>query len=250
MLSINLRHQFHLLGRKTLIIIVCLLPLSSFAQRGIDMNLQNYDNRLIQYGFSIGLHSSAFGVNYSDDFNNCDCPLDTVSAIMPPFNPGFSLGFIVNFRLNDFLDVRLLPRASFYTLNLEYTYRGERPAIYEFDNNTLEPTYVELPILIKYKSERRANTRMYFIGGITPAIDASGKRDDVDDAERIILSNYNLMLEGGIGIDIYFELFKFSPEIRFSHGIMNILSDSNTIPISDGIDRLYTNTFGIYLQFQ
>ena len=46
-----------------------------------------------------------------------------------------------------------------------------------FRMRIVENTMVEFPILLKYKSERRGNIRMYMIGGVKPGIEASGKKD-------------------------------------------------------------------------
>jgi hypothetical protein len=108
---------------------------------------------------------------------------------------------------------------------------------------------VELPILAKYKSARRGNMRMYMIGGVKPGIEASGKKDLDALTTRLGVSEFNLALEGGFGFDFYYPLFKFSPEIRFSRGINNLLKDTDN-PFGQPLKRINTNTITIYLLFQ
>ena len=75
---------------------------------------------------------------------------------------------------------------------------------------------------------------MYMIGGFTPALEAAGRGDDLDIRSNLKLKNWNYAAEAGVGFDIYFELFKFSPEIRYSWGLRNMLTnDVNdyTLPI-------------------
>ena len=131
-----------------------------------------YDNRKISYGFSIGIHTSSYQLNYADRFVTQD--FDTVHSVVPTFNPGFSLGFLVNLRLHEFLDLRLMPKAGFYDHELVYRYtdRSEKSQL-------VETTIVEFPLLLKYKSMRRGNVRMYIVGGMTPAMfNFSGKCED------------------------------------------------------------------------
>jgi hypothetical protein len=202
----------------------------------------NYDERTITYGFSIGLHTSSYQVKYSDKF--VTPKYDTVHSVQPIFLPGFSLGFLVNYRINEFLDLRLMPKAGFYSHKLYY-YFTNAPT----QSQLVETTLVEFPLLLKYKSVRRGNVRMYMIGGVTPAFEASGKNDIGNSSAGIPIQKRNLSLDAGMGFDFYFPLFKFSQEIRFSRGIVNMLGSQETI-YHDPISRLNTNTIAVYFIFQ
>lgn len=204
-------------------------------------NNPNYDNRKISYGFMIGLHTSAYQVKYADQFVTQS--FDTVHSVMPAFSPGFSLGFLVNLRLHEFLDLRVMPKAGFYTHSLRYTYTDEST-----DEQFVESTHVELPFLLKYKSMRRGNVRMYMIGGITPGIELSGK-NEIKSSSELNIRRGNVQLEGGLGFDFYFPLFKFSQEIRFARGLINVMGDDSSV-YSDPIKRLNTNTIAVYFIFQ
>jgi len=221
MYTINFWHKFHIHWRKVILLPFILLYLSNlFAQNpNSEINNPNYDERkFISYGFSIGIHASGFQIKHSNAF--VTSALDTVHSIMPTRSPGFSLGFIVNLRAADLLDIRLLPRVSFYEYELDYNFiNGETQS--EF----VELTMVEFPFVIKYKSVRRKNLRVYLVGGVVPSFDASGKNDLEDPSQGLNIKNGNVSLEVGAGLDIYYPLFKFSPEIRYSRGLINVLSD-------------------------
>lgn len=244
MQAVNLWDKFYI--HRTKVAVVVLLTLLScsrlIAQRQVEVNNPNYDDRFLSYGFLIGLHTSGYQLKYSDAFVNS---LDSVYSISPRFSTGFSLGFIVNFRVTDFLDLRLLPTVAFYEHKIEYRFLDEPT-----ETELVETTVVEMPILLKYKSERRGNTRMYFVGGIKPGFEASGKNDIEEGSDDALpIDEFNLSFDVGFGLDIYYPLFKFSPEIRFSRGITNILGSTST-PLSAGIDRLNTNTISLFLLFQ
>ncbi len=244
MQAINIGDKFSLHRNKIALLVILIgLPFISDGQkfRWARQHNPNYDDRLISYGFMIGLHTSAYQVTYADRF--VTAKYDTVHSVMAEFVPGFSLGFLVNYRVNEFLDLRLMPKAGFYTHKLRYTYTDEST-----DVQFIESTHVELPLLLKYKSMRRGNVRMYMIGGITPGIELSGK-NEIKSSSGLDIRRSNVQLEGGLGFDFYFPLFKFSQEIRFARGITNVLGNDPSI-YSDPLKRLNTNTIAVYFVFQ
>jgi hypothetical protein len=89
---------------------------------------------------------------------------------------------------------------------------------------------------------------MYLVGGVKPSVDATARKDR-DDPSLLQIRKGNLSAEFGFGIDIYYPLFKFSPEIRFSKGLINALKPGDT-PYNMGIDRMTINTVSIFLQFE
>lgn len=240
-------HKLYLYSKKIApVLIVCLATVTpGLAQqyRWVNQNNPNYDNRKISYGFLIGLHTTAYQLKYSDQFVTPS--LDTVYSVEPGWSPGFSLGFIVNYRLADLLDFRVTPKVAFYENTLLYRYTDDTPN----EEKLVETTMVELPLLLKYKSERRGNIRMYMVGGVKPGLEASGKKNQEYAANAVGITKMNLSLDVGFGFDLYYPLFKFSPELRFSRGVVDIL-DNTTNKYGQPLSRLNTNTITLYLLFQ
>lgn len=205
-------------------------------------NNPEFDRRKISYGFLIGLHTSAYEVQYNDNFVTQN--FDTVHSVQGSFTQGFSLGFLVNYRLHEMLDLRILPKAGFYNHKLTYYYTDNTSR-----QQTIETTMVEMPIMLKYKSMRRGNVRMYMVGGFTPGIEASGKNDAETTAETIDIKRFNLTIDAGLGFDFYFPLFKLSNEIRFSHGLVNMLGSEVSI-YSQPLKYININTISVYFIFQ
>jgi hypothetical protein len=228
-----------------LLVMMLLTAQEAFSQksRWVTKNNPNYDERKLSYGFLIGLHSTAYQIKYADRFVTQN--FDTVYSIEPGWSPGFSLGFIVNYRLTDLLDFRITPKVAFYEHTLRYRYTDETPT----EEMLVETTMVELPFLLKYKSERRGNVRMYMIGGVKPGLEASGKKEMENASSTLGIKGVNLNLEAGFGFDLYYPLFKFSPEIRFSRGIVDIL-ENTTNKYGQPLKRVNTNTVTLYLLFQ
>lgn len=236
-----------LYGPKIGVLLILLLTLAQegFSQkkRWVNLNNPQYDERKLSYGFLIGLHSTAYQIKYADRFVTQN--FDTVYSVEPGWSPGFSLGFIVNYRLTDLLDFRITPKVAFYEHTLRYRYTDETST----EEKLVETTMVELPLLLKYKSERRGNVRMYMIGGVKGGLEASGKKDRENTSSNLGITGTNVSLEAGFGFDLYYPLFKFSPEIRFSRGIVNIL-DNTTNQYGQPLERVNTNTITLYLLFQ
>ncbi|HMV09039.1 MAG TPA: porin family protein [Cyclobacteriaceae bacterium] len=228
------------------VILLCLMLAAgvSHAQKfkWAPRNNPNYDDRKWTYGFLIGLHTTSYQIKYANNFVTED--MDTVHSVIPDWKPGFSLGFIVNYRVNDYLDIRLTPEVAFYEHTLRYNYTDGT-----HQDQLVETTMVEFPFLLKYKSMRRGNVRMYVVGGAKPGIEASGKKELENISDGLEVKNLNMSLEAGIGLDLYFPLFKFSPEIRFSRGVSNIL-DNTRNDYGKPLKYVNTNTVTIYLLFQ
>ena len=221
-----------------------LAPLSIMAQQQFsgEVNNPRYDERrLVTYGFSFGAHTASLRLKYSDYFTTP--AMDSVHSIVPLKKPGFSLGFIVNFRLAPFFDARITPKVTFSEYALQYNYIGRAPAVV-----TIESVGVDFPILLKYKSQRRDNIRMYVLGGVTTSIEAAGKTELEEDQGILQLNGVNLMADFGFGFDLYYPLFKFSPEIRFSFGLIDVVGSNNDF--TAGIKDLKTKTVSLYFHFQ
>lgn len=244
MQAVNVWNKLYLHRAKIILLGFMLVAAMAEAQnfKWARRNNPNYDERKFTYGFLIGLHTTAYQLKYSDSMVHDN--YDTLHSVMPGWKPGFSLGFIVNYRINDYLDVRLTPKVAFYENTLRYNYTDGTHR-----DELVETTMVEFPFLLKYKSLRRGNVRMYVIGGVKPGIEASGKKELENITKGLEVKSMNMNLEAGIGMDLYFPLFKFSPEIRFSRGMMNVL-DNTTNDFGRPLRYLNTNTITLYLLFQ
>lgn len=209
-------------------------------KKKIDKNLPYYDDKLLHYGFTLGLNSTRFLMKQSDKFVD---PKDSIRSMSTPRNTGFSLGFILNVKMGAYFDVRLLPTFSFYQRDVVFNYAQKSPSV-----QTTESTFIEVPLLVKYKSQRHGNTRMYVVAGLKPGIEAGAKKKEKKDTD-LRTSNKDLSIDYGFGFDIYYPLFKFSPEIRFSHGLLNMLNkDDNEFSLN--LNRLSTHTITLYLHFE
>jgi hypothetical protein len=209
-------------------------------------NLLDYDERLLTYGFTLGAHTSTLRLRFDTPFTVPGNGYDTVANIVSRNAFGFSIGFLANLRLVQYLDVRIMPKVGFYQYLLDHQYvsgyHKDRTFFSDF-------TTVDLPVMLKFKSQRRQNFRMFYVGGLTPTIDVTGKRQrEENEEDGLQLSGDNLSFEIGFGSDIYFPLFRFSPEIRYSYGLVNVLKNQHN-DIGQAFNRVTTQSISLYLVF-
>ena len=222
------------------------------------------DNRTISYGFFLAAHNSTYQLKYTDAFYlESDGPSSRVRSIQPKYTPGFSLGFIGMLRFHDQVHLLFTPKVGFYEYKTEVTYFSPTidPSIIQTPSDvevptdggvveySSEATMVELPLLFKYRSVRFNNTRMYFLGG--GSYQFRTKSQDEANVDDIVMTGQDFSVEAGMAFEIYFKYFKFAPEIRFSHGLMNAYQAENTLPELQGaIESIKRKSITVYLNFQ
>ena len=227
-----------------LIIFLC-FSLFSYGQRHKKpQNLPRYDFKKIHFGFTLGINSLNFSLAKNNDFLNNDSLL----TLLARDQKGFNLGIVSNLRLGKYTDLRFIPTLVF----------GERILKYQFNNQSnssltdkrIESTLIDFPVSLKYKSARYNNFRTYVMCGVKYSLDIASQSEIDDEGQELVkLNNHDLMIEGGFGIDFYLQYFKFSPQIKISHGIINILSKDKTL-YTQTIDNLKTNSWMISFTFE
>ena len=213
----------------------------SFGQRkGVD-NLVNFDDRKLHFGFYLGLNTMDYRItNYNNVFENpvfTDNPTlksealgfykqkEQFAAEVYTILPGFTVGGVVNFRINRDIDLRFTPGMSLGNRHFKYFIPID-PATYNntgMDEDTYLSTpsaYVDLPLGVRYKGFRHYNLRPYIYLGASYRQDLENKRI----TESVIhLKKPGEYAEIGLGIDSYLEYFRFTAEFRFSYGLNSLI---------------------------
>lgn len=196
-----------------------------------------YNDTPIHYGFAFGFPSIKL-------FNN-QISLPSKGGIYKlnsPNNLGLQIGGTLTYILNQQWDIKSGLNVALYDRVLEY---------YDSINvktqfNGVNPfTGLEIPLLIKLKSKRRYNNSAYAYFGMKYSKAVSVKKS----ISKLDLKSYDLSIEYGIGFDQFFQYFKLSPEIRFSHGLINQFIGTDP---ALGIEtpRLTNNSVGLILNFE
>lgn len=135
-------------------------------------------------------------------------------------NPGINIQIVTDLRPGKYFDIRFLPGVSFGQRIVRY-YVNKVP---DPLSQRLESSFLEFPLLLKYKGDRLNNVRPYVIGGLNYRFDLAGKKEY--DEEKLIylrLKRPDLYYEMGAGLDFYLTYFKLSVELKMSNGFRDVL---------------------------
>ncbi len=261
----HFRHQLDLHGAQLkrlllLALLGLLLPTAALAQRKASSranrkkgdvksitvnNLPSYDSRWFHPGMYVAFTASRFIIEQSATYiNNRNITANSI------ISPTLGVGFIGDARLGEALSpfiLRFAPGVSFLTRKVEFRPHGY-PQPDSIQTQEITSTVVQFPLMLKYQSDRRRNTRAYMIAGISPSLTASTRRSDPLHNQLRALES-DLTLEYGVGLDLFYPLFKLAPELRFSHGLRNLLVAHND-PFSRSLQRMSTNAVTLYINIQ
>ncbi|MGM0619612.1 MAG: porin family protein [Bacteroidota bacterium] len=254
------------------VIFFVLIAGNLLAQKQKVNHMTTFDDKLLHFGFTLGMNALDFGiVHYNPIGSNPDFVLPPnntwypdeeritgghfVRADIEEVIPGFTVGIVSSLRLTRDLNLRFLPGLSFgeriLTYNqlvVDYNTSGFSNKTYDY---SIKSTYLDFPLLIKYKARRINNDRPYVIfgGAYRQDISRTGREDLVK------LNSSGFYAEIGAGWDHYFTFFRFSVEAKVSLGLNNQLGDP---PAGDNqrkyythaIESLHSNIFTLCFHFE
>lgn len=232
---------------KYLIILIFLFTgEKSFSQKyKKSQNLSRYDFQKIHFGFTLGINE----LNFNVQKNSNTITNDTLKTIYTKSLKGFNLGIVSNLRLGKYLDLRFVPALIFGERHLTYGFLDSLSVNNE-EVKKIESTMLDFPIYIKYKSERYNNFRTYVLGGVKYSLDLASQDEIDDEGQEIVkLQKNDFMGEIGFGIDFYLEYFKFSPQIKISYGLLNLLTKDKSV-YTESINNLSTNGWMLSFTFE
>ena len=86
------------------------------------------------------------------------------------------------------------------------------------------------------------------VGGIKPGFEVGAKKTQKRN-DQATTKSLHLSLDYGLGLDIYYPLFKLAPELRFSLGILDILKKADNI-YSDPIQKMTPYNLSLSIMFE
>jgi len=233
--------------------ILLLLPLlflftSGFSQKSKVTNLPNFDKKPWNFGYYLGINQNSYVIDYrASNFTN--------SKVKVEPHVGFLIGVMVEKRLHKNLSLRFEPGLMSNSKNLYFS-NDNGSFLQEKDSlREVSATYMHLPLLFKFSTDRLRNIKPYVVGGFSLDYNFSANDENPDDnfSGEFRSKRWNTMYEVGIGIDFYTSYFKFSPSIRGLFNIGNELIDDNqgaASPWTSPIERLSTRGVFLKLTFE
>ena len=225
--------------QKALFIFFLSICITAFTQRRDRVeNLPTFDNKKLHYGFYLGLNNNDFKLNLRNS------NIQNANITVEP-SVGFNVGLIADVRLHKNLNLRFEPGLMTNSKNIYFNHLNTpRDSVREVSS-----TFLHVPLLLKFSTDRYKNIRPYVIGGLSFDYNFSSNQDNQDDnsAGQFRMQASNFMYEVGIGVDIYLYFFKFSPSIR------GIFALNNEIKYDDDLNSQWTapvnymGTRGVFL---
>lgn len=206
----------------------------------LDFNKRNY-----YFGITLAYNKSDYRIFRSKNF--LPAVNDSIAVIEGIKGPGFNLQIVSNLKIGDYFDLRFLPGFSFAERSVEYDPTRKNVKNYE---RPVSSVFVELPFHVRYKSAPYYDKRLFVMGGIKYSYDIQAKSRVRTLPNNLRISPTDFQVEMGAGIQMFFPYFIFSPEVKFSHGLGNILIFQNGSRESSVIEKLMSRTFTISLHFE
>jgi hypothetical protein len=207
-------------------------------------NYLDFQNKPYYFGITLGYNASDYRVFRGKNFNISN---DSIAGVESVNGPGFNLQIISNLKLGENFDVRFLPGFAFAERTLEYDPMRRSRANYL---RKIESVFVELPFQVRYKSAPYKDKRLFVLTGLKYSYDIQSRARSRQATELVKIAPTDFALEFGAGVQMFFPYFIFSPEIKMSHGLGNILIYKPNFNESGVLEKLLSRMFTISLHFE
>jgi hypothetical protein len=227
---------------------------------GLGVNLPKFYAQRLHFGFTIAGNQHDFRVNTLKNSALPDTIIDktkyTVKSVLTKPAPGFALGLVADFRLQQYVRLRFTPSISFGSKKLEYTLANKTNDSLKKFEKSVESTFILSPLEMKIQSKRQGNFSAYIIGGGGYALDlASGKKvagvsssvNQLDESVKI--KRDDIYYSAGAGTDFYLQYFKLGLELKLQVGTRNLLSSGNNI-FSNSIEKVRSRMVVFTITFE
>jgi hypothetical protein len=224
----------------SVLILFCFSLNLVFSQKYFQERYKSFDKRLFHFGFMLGTNTSDFTkyekldvYNKQYQFYNA---LYSLQAIKNNPTIGGQLGILTTLKLGTpLLKLRFMPTLSFEERVLSYTFEK----ITTFDT-------------LNYLKDQRVNyfTAYALLGG-SYSIDLQSQEKSAQNYFDPFLKIRKNDFQGQIGggLEFFATYFKFAVELKYSHGVRNVLIQEQT-PFDRPIEKLYNKGWWISLIFE
>lgn len=244
------------------VVVFFLLPLGTSAQQPFQRWAGGVDDEVLHYGFSFHYVHADYKIKlreqWQEPFVAGGVAMGTPVSIHSPFTHGVGLGLLADLKLHENVNLRFTPNIVFSNKKVIYSFAFNSPSAKPHDeqiSRKVETSYVDLPLFVKFRSDRKNNYRGYLLAGSKYSINVASKKRYDDSMETTAGKKLKtrpgyFSYEAGIGFELYFDYFKMSPEIRWSQSIGNLLDRREPNMFNHPIDRLMLRNFQVSLIFE
>ena len=195
---------------------------------------------VIQHKPYIDLRPMHFGISVG--VNMQDIEFETEAPIVcdaDRWNTGFSVGVLADMRLTNHLNLRLAPTMHFGAKHLVFRNltNSTTDGMVTTETQDLKNTYLALPVDLKFSAQRWNNIRPYMLAGVSPMVNLTNKSQEI-----VQLKRTDLMVEVGLGCDLYLPFFKLIPELKFCYGLGDRIDKGHITDIKDDHKKMYASS--------
>ncbi len=233
------------LSCKKIILSLLLMTVTTWAHAQLNgrgnHNFRDFNKKSYYFGINIGFNSSGYKLQQSGFFINND----SIRVTEGSSEIGVNMHMITNLKIGEYFDFRFIPGFSFAQRGFEYTPVHSNTTKYE---RKIESVFFELPFQLRYKSEPYKDKRMFVVAGLKYSYDVQS--NSKSRKSLIKIAPHDFQYEVGVGMQMFYPYFIFSPEIKFSRGLGNILLYDRDRNESRILENVVSQIFTISFNFE
>ncbi|MEZ4911291.1 MAG: outer membrane beta-barrel protein [Saprospiraceae bacterium] len=203
-------------------------------------NFREFNRKSYYFGINIGINNSSYKVFQSKNFIGND----SIRVTQGNAATGVNMHMITNLKIGEYFDFRFLPGFSFAQRSLQYTNVSDSRVI----DRKIESVFFELPFHLRFKSDPYKDKRAFVVAGLKYSYDVQSNSKSRQSILKI--APHDFQYEIGIGMQMFYPYFIFSPEIKFSRGITNILIYDNTLNEAKVLENVVSQIFTLSFNFE
>jgi hypothetical protein len=242
--KVYFKHQF--VG---MLFFVC-ISFGSFSQSAKTMNYRKFDDKLLHFGFMLGINSASFtALPIQDAYEQYG-----LKSLVIKSQPGGQVGIVSSLKCGTpYVRLRFLPSLSFQERSVLYTYKNpDQNATKDiFEEQRVNSTNLDFPLMFQFRTARLTNFATYLLAGGQYSIDLQSQQDASQNFADPFLKIKKFDIQGqlGGGLEYFTPYFKFGVELKYSHGFSSSFIQDNTT-VSKPIDMLFNRVWWFSIIFE
>jgi hypothetical protein len=232
------------------IVFFIFISFCSFAQTIRTMNYRKFDDKLLHFGFMLGVNSASFTaipiMNAYETYG--------LKSLVVKSQPGGQVGIVTSLKCGTpYVRLRFLPSLSFQERSVLYTFKNPDTNVTKdiFDEQRVNSTNLDFPLMFQFRTARLTNFATYLLAGAQYSIDLQSQQDASQNFADPFLKIKKFDFQGqlGGGLEYFAPYFKFGVELKYSHGFSNSFIQDNTT-VSRPINMLFNRVWWLSIIFE
>lgn len=228
----------------------CLSNFLVYSQKQKPQNYRRFDERLVHFGFMLGINSSDFtAYQVVDAYQQYG-----LKSLVTDAQPGGQVGIVSTLKLGTpVVRLRFVPSLSFQERVLKYTFENPDPSKDKdiLKEQRINSTNLDFPLMFQFRTLRYNNFAAYLLVGGQYSVDLQSQEKASQNYVNPFVKIKKIDLQGqvGGGVEFFAPYFKFGIELKLSHGFNNTFIQDLT-PVSKPINSLYNKVWMLSFIFE